>query len=70
MSKRTLPLAVRHFAAAAALVSAVSLAPSALAAPGDDRDPGIVGRIERIFAKVVKFVPRLVPQDGLTWPKP
>lgn len=71
MSKRCLSLAVRHFVAAAALVTACSLAPQASAAPADDRDPGIAGRIERIVAKVIKaIVPRLVPQDGLTWPKP
>jgi hypothetical protein len=63
MSKRLLAVSL--------LLLVLSSAPAALAAPTDDRDPGIAGRIERIAAKVVRAVVRgLVPLDGLTWPKP
>jgi hypothetical protein len=63
MSKRLLAVSL--------LLLVLSSAPAALAAPADDHDPGVLGRIERIAAKVARAVVRgLVPFDGLTWPKP
>jgi len=57
VSKRTLSVALLLLA----------LSSPAIAAPNDDRDPGIASRISRVIAKLVKV---LVPQDDLGWPHP